>query len=152
MTANCYHNNFLSVISLTTAESSITPSILQELLLEMVRKRIAGPLRVLLGHGLRLGKKESSGLALVSCTSSSNRHSNKNGVHPWLLFVEFYRLQSRDPPLPYLREARIGSGQCSDSMLDGMLGQWFRVLAHCDTLQQSAYEPWSYMTKHELVI
>lgn len=29
-----------------------------------------------------------------------------------------------------------------------MLGQWFRVLAHCDTLQQQTYESWSYMTKH----
>ena len=61
----------------------------QDVLLEMVRKKVAVPLKMLLSHGLRSEKKES--LALVSCGTKSRQYSK--GVHPWTLFLQFYKLQ-----------------------------------------------------------
>ena len=70
----------------------------QDLLLEMVRKKVAVPLRMLFSHGLKSQKKES--LALVSC-ATKNRQFSK-GVHPWNLFLEFYKLQVSSSYITYL--------------------------------------------------
>ena len=55
----------------------------------MVRKKVAVPLKMLLSHGLRSQKRES--LALVSCATKNRQYSK--GIHPWTLFLQFYKLQ-----------------------------------------------------------
>ena len=61
----------------------------QDVLLDMVRKKLAVHLKILAAHGLKSTKKDS--LSLVSC-ASKNRHYVK-GTHPWMLLTEFYTLQ-----------------------------------------------------------
>ncbi|XP_063686363.1 RUN domain-containing protein 1-like isoform X2 [Bolinopsis microptera] len=172
-----------SVDNLIRTYHSSTPEIIQDLLLEMVRRKVAVPLRMLFSHGLKSQKKES--LALVSC-ATKNRQFSK-GVHPWNLFLEFYKLQhgksfTEQPQyqlsqsfglriqrqsinskqsllscIHKVRESHEPFKRSSDAKFkalivhginDGMLGQWIRVLANSDTLQQQVYEPWSYMSKH----
>ncbi|KAL5267991.1 hypothetical protein ACHWQZ_G004888 [Mnemiopsis leidyi] len=172
-----------SVDNLIRAYHSARPECIQDLLLEMVRKKVAVPLKMLLSHGLRSQRRET--LALVSCATKSRQYSK--GIHPWTLFLQFYTLQQgksfteqpqyqlsqsfglriqrqsinskqsllscihkvKDSHEPYKRSSDAKfKALIVHGINDGMLGQWFRVLAHSDTLNQQVYEPWSYMAKH----
>lgn len=155
-----------------------------DLLLDMVRKKVAVQIKALFAHGLRSHRRDS--MSLVSCGGGRTRQSQK-GAHPWLLFLEFYKIQHgksfteqpqyqlsqsfglriqrhninskqsllssihkvRDSHEPFKRsnDAKFKS-LIIHGINEGMLGQWFRILSHCNTLVERAYEPWSYMSKY----